>query len=141
VVVLPGIEQMNHTERETILQKAKQNLSSTVQEIREGLIANYGADLHLSITWSVTLDDDITGGIVRMAENGEDAERAGTPCRCDIIAMATHGYSGLQRWTLGSITERVLHSTQLPLLIVRPTPLMAKNRRSFDEPALAERQD
>jgi universal stress protein family protein len=38
--------------------------------------------------------------------------------------MATHGYSGLQRWALGSITERVLHATRLPLLVVRPQDKM-----------------
>jgi len=36
----------------------------------------------------------------------------------DLIAMATHGRGGLQRWTMGSVTERVLHSTRLPMLIV-----------------------
>jgi nucleotide-binding universal stress UspA family protein len=33
--------------------------------------------------------------------------------------MATHGYSGLRRWALGSTTDKVLHSTRTPLLIVR----------------------
>ncbi len=37
-----------------------------------------------------------------------------------MIAIATHGRSGLQLWTMGSITERVLHTIRLPLLIVRP---------------------
>ena len=55
-----------------------------------------------------------------MAENGEDAEGAGAFGRCDIIAIATDGRGGLQRWVLGSITERVLGATKLPILIVRP---------------------
>ncbi|MGZ3665474.1 MAG: universal stress protein, partial [Ktedonobacterales bacterium] len=38
----------------------------------------------------------------------------------DIMAMATHGRSGLTLWAVGSITERVLQSTRLPLFIVRP---------------------
>ena len=38
----------------------------------------------------------------------------------DFIAMATHGRGGVQHWALGSITERVLHATKLPLLIMRP---------------------
>lgn len=37
----------------------------------------------------------------------------------DLIAMTTHGRSGIRRWTLGSVTERVLHETQLPILLVR----------------------
>jgi len=55
-----------------------------------------------------------------MAENGEDAEGAGAFGRCDLIAIATHGRGGLQHWVLGSITERVLGATKLPILIVRP---------------------
>ncbi len=37
----------------------------------------------------------------------------------DMIVMATHGYSGIQRWTLGSVTDKVLHATTTPLLIVQ----------------------
>ena len=38
-----------------------------------------------------------------------------------LIAMATHGYSGLQRWLLGSVAEKVLHRATKHLLLVRPT--------------------
>ncbi len=38
----------------------------------------------------------------------------------DLIVMATHGRSGVIRWTLGSVAEKVLHSTRIPLLLVRP---------------------
>lgn len=38
-----------------------------------------------------------------------------------LIAMATHGRSGLQRWLLGSIAEKVLRGTQNPLFLVRST--------------------
>ncbi|GAB4189939.1 MAG: universal stress protein [Roseiflexaceae bacterium] len=37
----------------------------------------------------------------------------------DLIVMATHGYSGLKRWALGSVADRVLHETKTPLLLVR----------------------
>ncbi|MCX6021861.1 MAG: universal stress protein [Chloroflexi bacterium] len=38
----------------------------------------------------------------------------------DLIALATHGRSGLQRWARGSVADDVLHTTQTPLLLVRP---------------------
>jgi len=79
-----------------------------------------GADLKLTVTWSVAVDADAAHALMRVAENGEDAEGAGVFGGCDIIAMATHGRSGLQRWAMGSVTERVLGTTHLPLLIVRP---------------------
>ena len=34
-----------------------------------------------------------------------------------LIAMVTHGRSGLGRWVLGSVTDKVLHATTNPLLI------------------------
>ncbi len=38
---------------------------------------------------------------------------------CDLIVMSTHGRSGMRRWVYGSVTEKVLHSADTPLLIVR----------------------
>lgn len=35
------------------------------------------------------------------------------------IVMATHGYSGIKRWTHGSVAERILQSVGVPLLLVR----------------------
>ncbi len=36
----------------------------------------------------------------------------------DLIALGTHGRTGLERWALGSVAERVLRSTEVPLLLV-----------------------
>src|SRR5690349_1870567 len=36
-----------------------------------------------------------------------------------MIAMATHGRSGLNRWLLGSVAEKVLRGTKNPLLLIR----------------------
>lgn len=37
----------------------------------------------------------------------------------DLIAMCTHGRTGLARWTLGSVADRVLRASHIPLLLVR----------------------
>lgn len=83
----------------------------------ERLRARYPA---LTITWSVGVDTDVTKGILHVAERGEDAAGATPFGGCDVIVMATHGRSGLRRWALGSIAERVLHATKLPVMLVRP---------------------
>ncbi len=36
----------------------------------------------------------------------------------DLVVMATHGRSGLDRFLLGSTTERVLRSSSIPMMIV-----------------------
>ena len=39
--------------------------------------------------------------------------------RVDLIAMCTHGRTGLRRWTLGSVADRVLRAGNIPILLVR----------------------
>jgi nucleotide-binding universal stress UspA family protein len=39
--------------------------------------------------------------------------------KADMIAMGTHGRSGINRLMLGSVTEKVLHETDRPVLTVR----------------------
>ena len=46
----------------------------------------------------------------------------------DLIAMSTHGRSGLARWTLGSIAERVLHGTTIPIFLVRAGTKIANHK-------------
>jgi nucleotide-binding universal stress UspA family protein len=37
----------------------------------------------------------------------------------NFIAMSTHGRSGVTRWVLGSVTERVVRHSGDPVLIIR----------------------
>ena len=52
--------------------------------------------------------------IIRMAEE----------TKVDLIAMSTHGRSGLSRWAFGSVAEKVLQGqgASIPVLLVRGTP-------------------
>lgn len=38
----------------------------------------------------------------------------------DLIVMGTHGHSGLQRLILGSVAEKVVRSSPVPVFTVRP---------------------
>jgi nucleotide-binding universal stress UspA family protein len=35
-----------------------------------------------------------------------------------LIVMSTHGRSGLSRWALGSVTDRVLHLAEVPIIVL-----------------------
>ena len=37
----------------------------------------------------------------------------------DLIVMATHGRSGVTRWVRGSVAEKILRSSKIPVLMVR----------------------
>ena len=38
----------------------------------------------------------------------------------DLIALATHGHSGVTRWLLGGVTDKVVRGATLPVLLYRP---------------------
>jgi nucleotide-binding universal stress UspA family protein len=52
-------------------------------------------------------------------------------CGADLIALATHGRGGWQRVALGSVADKVLRGTTVPLLMLRPGALSAGPRRSL----------
>ncbi len=45
--------------------------------------------------------------------------KAADEINADIIAMSTHGRSGLSRWAFGSVTDKVLRGGHKPVLVVR----------------------
>ena len=96
-------------------QAAKTYITGVTEQLQQKL-----KNLNLSITWSLLGDTDVAGAIVDMAEHSEGKTKAEQVNGCDLIAMSTHGRGGLERLMMGSVTERVLHSTKLPMLIVRP---------------------
>jgi nucleotide-binding universal stress UspA family protein len=49
--------------------------------------------------------------------------------KADLIAMTTHGRAGLTRWTLGSVTEKVLRGSTVPLLVARPSKVKVAESR------------
>lgn len=57
----------------------------------------------------------------------------------DLIAMSTHGYSGVTRWVLGSVTEKVLRSAPCPVLVIRDARSINSVVITLDGSALAEK--
>lgn len=110
------------TAQEWALQQAKDYLAATATRMRE-----MNDIPSLNVSWSVVVnpqfgryESDVASAILRAAEDGEPVKGATAPTRCSLVAMATHGRSGLSHWVLGSVTQRVLRTSMLPMLIVRP---------------------
>ncbi|HLJ36588.1 MAG TPA: universal stress protein [Ktedonobacteraceae bacterium] len=89
-------------------QAARTYLASLMEQLGKGSVA----PLNLSLTASVAASSDVAHTIVEASESPEN-EYA-------LLAMSTHGRSGWKRLVIGSVTQRVLHSTKLPMLIVPP---------------------
>jgi nucleotide-binding universal stress UspA family protein len=65
----------------------------------------------------LTVATHVVGGLAAEVLVDEAAQRG-----VDLIVMATHGYSGLRRWALGSVADKVLHATTTPILLVHAQP-------------------
>lgn len=67
-------------------------------------------------------------GEVREGPVSEMVINVATNLNADLIAMSTHGRTGLPRFILGSVASQVLHASPVPVLIVRPDKLREEKR-------------
>lgn len=87
-------------------QQGEQYLATIARRLMIGDLARY----HLTVTTRVISDPDVARAIAHTAEQN----------LTDVIAMTTHGSGGVLHWALGSIMERVLHASKMPLFIFKP---------------------
>jgi nucleotide-binding universal stress UspA family protein len=60
--------------------------------------------------------------VIARVDTGNAAEeilRVADEIKVDLIAMSTHGRSGLRRLAFGSVTDKVLRGANVPVLMVR----------------------
>lgn len=95
-----------------VMEHAQQEAASYLNTIATTVSAN------VKVTSSELISDDIAGTLIEAAEVGI-AE--GPLEGCDMLALATHGRTGLPHIMMGSITEHILGRTTLPLLVVHPS--------------------
>ncbi len=93
--------QVPYNERE--VEQIKKRARGYLNKISESLKSK-GATVKTKVTTGRA-----TGEIIRVAEE----------TRADLIAMSTHGRSGLSRLTFGSITDKVLRTGTTPVLVIR----------------------
>ncbi len=64
-----------------------------------------------------------TGAVVEckvgVGKAADEINKAADEINADLVAMSTHGRSGLSRWAFGSVTDRVLRGGNRPVLMVR----------------------
>ena len=104
---------------DSLLEETRQEAEAYVKAVANRLREGFLAGTKLSTTTSVAVNTNVAGTIIKVAEYAEGTEQTGG---YDLIAMATHGRSSLQRLVMGSVTEHVLGTTKLPLLIVHSCP-------------------
>ena len=67
---------------------------------------------------------------VEVGNAAEEIIRTADEINADLIAMSTHGRSGISRWAFGSVTDKVLHGGHKPVLVVRAPKEKKLHKRS-----------
>jgi len=75
------------------------------------------------VSFQLTNDGYPAWGCVRIGRPEDVILETAVHERVSLIAMTTHGRTGAARWILGSVSERVLQASPLPVLV---TPAMPK---------------
>jgi len=61
-----------------------------------------------------------TSFLIRQGAIAETILQTASESHADVIVMSTHGRSGVQRWLLGSVADRVVTHSDLPVMLIRP---------------------
>jgi nucleotide-binding universal stress UspA family protein len=97
-----GVIKVPYNERE--MQPAKEVAEKYINTVNEKLVSE-GIE---------------TNYILRIGSPADEIIKVEDEMRPDMVVMATHGHSGFGRFDHGSITDKVLHAGNAPLLLVRP---------------------
>ncbi len=135
VLRLPPVPEEEHDHMARMHEQARADAKAYLQTITERLQQDEAASFGCTVSASVHVQTDIAETLIRVAEHGEGGEAGEHFDACEAIAMATHGGSDLEYWVMGSVTERVLRGSKLPLLIVRPKEMVSKASLGGDQPA------
>jgi len=73
---------------------------------------NYLDDVKLS------LDDETIETVLKEGDYAENILQTAEELKADIIVLGTHSRKGLDKVLLGSVAEKVLRSSTIPLLII-----------------------
>ena len=80
----------------------------------------------IAADYLATVEKDVSGEGQKVATqvlDGDAAEAvlaAADEAGVDLIAISTHGRSGVSRWLFGSVATRILEHAGVPLLVLRP---------------------
>jgi nucleotide-binding universal stress UspA family protein len=75
-----------------------------------------------------------TSAEILFGDPAEEILQVSKDCHADMIAMTTHGRTGLARLLFGSVAQRVLTKAAVPVLLLRPSPLTSNDKSTTTMP-------
>jgi len=100
-----------------VVGEASAPVSYTEEELK--LIKDKVADNLAKVATTIQKHNVTLKTIVSTGNAAEEILKAADEIHADLIAMSTHGRSGLRRLAFGSVTDKVLHGAKMPVLMVR----------------------
>jgi nucleotide-binding universal stress UspA family protein len=86
----------------------RKNLHEESEKYLDGKVASLQADGFATVSATV-IEGDAASELIDLAAEPPQS----------LIAMSTHGRSGLGRWVLGSVAEKVVQNSRAPVLLIR----------------------
>jgi nucleotide-binding universal stress UspA family protein len=100
-----------------VVGEASAPVSYTDEELKA--IKERVADNNEAIAQKIRRPNITVNTIVAAGNAADEILKAADEIKADLIAMSTHGRSGLRRLAFGSVTDKVLHGAKIPVLMVR----------------------
>lgn len=91
---------------EQVIAEQRQEAADYLEEVRSRLTGDHPR------AQTSQLDGDEAGALLDYAREAD----------IDLVVMTTHGRTGLLRWALGTVADRVAHSGSVPVLLVPVHP-------------------
>lgn len=88
------------TIRKDIREEAAKYVTKTVDALKKDNIKVTG----------ITKEGSVPDIILEVAEE----------THADMIAMSTHGRTGVKRWLMGSVADKIIHHTHIPVMLIHP---------------------
>jgi universal stress protein A len=79
-------------------------------------------ELESFVTGKINPDIRLTP-VVRSGNPAEEIKRFAEEAAIDLVVIATHGRTGLKHMVMGSVAEKVVRISNVPVLTVKPQPV------------------
>jgi len=92
----------------------KHEFRAQIESEAKAAAENYLNELIEKLTYNETVRSEVIIG-----EIAESIVDYAAQNEIDVIIMATHGRSGIKRWVYGSVSDKVLHESNVPIWLIR----------------------
>jgi nucleotide-binding universal stress UspA family protein len=115
VVLLRVVEPLSSNEAAALVE-ARSDLVSQVEDAKKSEALDYIS----STAKGLENEGFSVRGEITLGNAAEEILGYAGKNAIDLIIMSTHGWSGLTRWAFGSVADRVIRNSSVPVMMMAP---------------------